>query len=159
MRLRTALPPRLLARLYAIDHVTLWRHCKRVVETLSVLFETTPWRKATDRRHALDAGAMYRYYLVLGTQETACGEGASAVRRRRCRHSVSRVYPGSVHIVEVASDRREVSILIPHNHLLAVSHFDIVGVALDVVGRRGETQRVLKGGRVVVILDVSNAFY
>lgn len=49
--------------------------------------------------------------------------------------------------------------MIPHNHLLAVSHFDIVGVALDVVGRRGETQRVLKGGRVVVILDVSNAFY
>ena len=38
MRLRTALPLRLMARLFVIDHVTLWRCCNRVVGVLSGMF-------------------------------------------------------------------------------------------------------------------------
>lgn len=39
MRLRTALPLRLMARLFAVAHVTLWRYCNLVVSFLSDRFE------------------------------------------------------------------------------------------------------------------------
>lgn len=97
MRLRTALPLRLMAHLFAVAHVTLWRYCIRVVALLSGRFESP-------------SGATE---LIVDTTSTRvrCADRVwhSGHKRQRVAkvqvlcdadgvvHSVSQAYPGSVH--------------------------------------------------------------
>lgn len=97
MRMRTALPLRLMARLFFIDHVTLWRCCNLVIEALSEMFETRSGAKqlivdTTATRVRCTEAIWYSGYKkqrVAKVQVLCDADGVV--------HSVSRVYPGSVH--------------------------------------------------------------
>ncbi len=82
MRLRTALPLRLLARLFLTDHVTLWRHCGLATRFLSGMFESPGGARelivdTTATRVRSTDGVWYSGHKKR--------EGAGPVRRRRRR--------------------------------------------------------------------------
>ncbi len=81
MRLRTALPLRLLARLFATDHVTLWRYCGLVMRFLSSMFESPGGVRKLTASTRPRRGAKRRRRLVFRTQEATCCEAVGPVRR------------------------------------------------------------------------------
>jgi hypothetical protein len=97
MRMRTALPPRLMARLFVVDHVTLWRCCNRVIEALAKMFETRSGAKqlivdTTSTRVRCTDLVWYsghRQQRVAKVQVLCNADGVI--------NSVSPAYPGSVH--------------------------------------------------------------
>ena len=97
MRLRTALPLRLLARLFVSDHVTLWRCCNRVIEALSGMFEA-PCRvkqlivDTTSTRVRCTDQVWYAGHKKQRVAKVQVLCDADCVVP-----SVSPVYPGSVH--------------------------------------------------------------
>jgi hypothetical protein len=97
MRMRTALPLRLMARLFVVDHVTLWRCCERVINTLAEMFEAPVGARnlivdTTSTRVRCTDLAWYsghRKQHVAKVQVLCNADGVIS--------SVSPAYPGSVH--------------------------------------------------------------
>ncbi len=117
MRLRTSLPLRLMSSLFCINHVTLWRWCKRVTDILAQQFEprdgtiglivdTTSTRvRSTDR-------ASYTAYkkMHVSKVQVLCDATGRI-------HHVSGSYPGSVHDKTIWN--KEVSNIPNNAHVLA----------------------------------------
>jgi transposase len=100
IRLRSALPLRLLATIFCINHVTLWRYCRMVIETLSQRFDQNiveaPIKclivDSTSTRVRTTADGWYSGYKKqrVAKVQVMCDETGRV-------HHVSQSYRGSVH--------------------------------------------------------------